>query len=78
MTLLIAANAMGSPWDTVTEVEGRMLTGHTGWVQSVAFRPDGRTIASGSHDGTVILWEDATSRKNPDTAGIFFATTVSV
>ena len=29
------------------------LTGHTGWVRSVAFTPAGNTIASGGDDGTV-------------------------
>ena len=37
----------------------RILTGHTDAVTSVAFAPDGSTLASGSRDNTVRLWRVA-------------------
>lgn len=33
------------------------LKGHTGWVQALAFSPDGSWLASGSYDQTVRLWD---------------------
>ena len=38
-------------WDAVTGEHKAMLTGHTDEVSSVAFSPDGTTLASGSDDG---------------------------
>jgi WD40 repeat protein len=39
------------------------LTGHLDWVRSVAFSPDGRTLASGSFDTTIKLWDVTTRRE---------------
>src|SRR5689334_3901350 len=41
----------------------RTLVGHSDWVQSVAFSPDGRTALSGSSDQTLKLWELATGKE---------------
>ncbi len=36
--------------------ERNRLQGHQGWVNSVSFSPDGKTLASASSDGTIKLW----------------------
>ena len=39
------------------------LEGHTSGVYSVAWSPDGKTLASGSGDGTIILWKADSGEK---------------
>jgi WD40 repeat protein len=39
------------------------LIGHTGWVTSVAFHPNGQVLASASSDGTVQLWNPLTGQR---------------
>jgi hypothetical protein len=43
---------------------GKPLSGMTAGVTSVAFSPDGKTLASGSGDHTIILW-DVSNPKSP-------------
>ena len=40
-----------------------VLKGHQGWVTSVAFSPDRNTIASGSYDKTIRLWDRASAKE---------------
>ena len=57
---LLIATATGSYvhiFDSQTNSLLRTLSGHTGEVLSIAFSPDSNTIASGSEDLTVKLWE---------------------
>jgi WD40 repeat protein len=44
-------------WDVTTGKELGQLAGHKGWVKALAFAPDGKTLASGSRDTTVLLWD---------------------
>jgi WD40 repeat protein len=46
------------------QIIGRPLRGHTGVINSIAFSPDGKTLASGSYDNTIILW-DVSAVLNP-------------
>jgi WD40 repeat protein len=49
-------------WDVATGQVLRILSDHTDVVNSVAFSPDGKMLASGSDDLTVILSDVATGQ----------------
>jgi WD40 repeat protein len=46
-----------------------VLSGHTHGVSAIAFSPDGATLASGSFDNTVRLWDVATGREQAVLSG---------
>jgi hypothetical protein len=52
-------------WEVATFQEVRSFTGHVGDVYAIAFGPDGKTLASGSRDGTILIW-DASGRSVDD------------
>jgi WD40 repeat protein len=43
-------------WNADTGALLEVFRGHTRWIFSVVFSPDGKTLASGSEDGTIIRW----------------------
>jgi hypothetical protein len=44
-------------WDAWTGKAVAHFTGHRGWVIALSFAADGKTLASGGDDGTVLIWD---------------------
>lgn len=44
-------------WDLAAEKELSPLEGHKGSITSLSFSPDGKRLATGSNDTTVLLWD---------------------
>jgi WD40 repeat protein len=60
----LAGNEKGAVhlWDAITGEERATLTDHTHNLVSLAFSPDGKTLATGCFDGTLLLWDIPTSQ----------------
>jgi WD40 repeat protein/uncharacterized protein (UPF0147 family) len=56
-------------WEVAGGKEWYSLEGHKTRASSVAFSPDGRTLATGDQRGTLFLWELATGRHRHQFAG---------
>ncbi len=46
-------------WNAKSEIDIPIatLSGHNGWIRNLAFSADGKTMTSGSDDGTILLWD---------------------
>ena len=52
-------------WSAKTgETAAGPFTGHTDWIKSVAFSPDGQNIVSGSSDRTIRVWNAMTGESS--------------
>lgn len=63
---LVAGTAGGDMWvyEALTGTPLHTYHGHSDGVWAVAFRPDGRLLASGSDDWTICLWHTDTGGRN--------------
>lgn len=55
--LWIASDRAVRAWDIVGDRELAGPAGHRGGVMSLAYRPDGKALASGSDDGSARIWD---------------------
>jgi WD domain, G-beta repeat len=56
-TFAVAFGGVVELWDVLARRPMRQLRGHGAPVRAIAFSPDGRTLVSGSDDGSAIIWD---------------------
>jgi WD40 repeat protein len=61
--LAIAYADKAGIWDAATGAQTLTLSGHTDWLQTLAFSPDGTLLATASNDHTAKVWDLATGRE---------------
>ncbi len=69
--LLYAGGTLPVPlkvWEVATRRLIGCLVGHNNFCVALGFSPDGKLLASGSRDGSAILWFDRDLETGPDTA----------
>ncbi|CAD8181903.1 unnamed protein product [Paramecium octaurelia] len=57
------AQLFNCKWRNIKIHELNKLDGHSSYVQSVCFSPDGTTLASGSYDGSIRFWDVKTGQQ---------------
>jgi WD40 repeat protein len=56
-------------WDLATGRQATTLKGHLAAIYSVNFAADGRSLVSGSRDGTIRVWEIPTGKERATLKG---------
>ncbi len=50
-------------WDMATGKEVRQYRGHADWIRCLAYSPNGKVIAAGAADESILVWDAATGKK---------------